>query len=141
MNSKLIKNIIVLSIIISLSLSSKISFAEFVYNNETKDKLYLALGCTKLPEQEKREIVGIWRDVSGVTTSIEKWNNKIFEVLRYKDRSGGDIGKELILKSGYFVLVDNDFGEKYKILKNGKLGLYNREGLIATLEKCNKLWP
>lgn len=112
------------------------------YDNKSEEKLLLSLGCTKLPEQEKREIVGIWINIgSRSTTSIEKWNNKIFEVYRSEDRSGGDWGKELIYSSGYYMSVDDNLGEKYKILDNGKLGLYNHEGLILTLDKHNKLWP
>ncbi len=84
------------------------------------------------------KIIGKWLDDSpyGAMYTLLKRNGKIVMIRKFKD--GGSSEKEMVLKKQQGKLRfeekgGNDFGEYYSMEIDGRLGLYDNEGLINTI--------
>jgi hypothetical protein len=91
------------------------------------------------PKELSGEIIGEWLDESPFVSAkytLLKRNGKIIMIDKFKDGSSSE--KEMIQKkqSGKLRFEekgDNDFGEYYLIEINGRLAVYDNEGLIKTM--------
>lgn len=99
-----------------------------------------------LPPLSQRKILGTWPNmkVIGATCNrtFEEVKGRVYEVVRCSDCSGGKTGTPLVKGA------DNTFtrparrnGEYFKIMPNGNLASYDRDGLIDNYPKQSGLWP
>lgn len=95
-----------------------------------------------LPPLRQRKVLGTWALHGTCSRSFEEVKGRIYEVIRCAECTGGDTGTPLVKKSGNtFTRLDRRNGEYFKILPNGNLAVYDREGLIDTDPRLSRLWP
>lgn len=99
-----------------------------------------------LPPLAQRKVIGTWYqgEVIGGTCSrsFEEVKGKVYEVLRCSDCSGGKTGTPLVKSAGgIFTKPGRRNGEYFKILPNGNLASYDRDGHIDTHPKLPGIWP
>ena len=91
------------------------------------------------PKDSSGEIIGEWLDESpyvGAKYTFLKRNGKIIMIRKFKDGSGSEtemIQKNQSGKLRFEEKEGNDFGEYYLIESNGRLTVYDNEGLITTM--------
>lgn len=113
---------------------------------QPKGKEYRSGDEVTLPPVSQRKILGTWmnRNVGEETCnrSFEEVKGRVFEVARCSGCGGGKLGTPLI-KAGanMFTRVNPRNGEYFKILPNGNLGSFDREGLIDNYPRLSGLWP
>lgn len=95
-----------------------------------------------LPPLKQRKVLGTWALHGTCSRSFEEVKGRIYEVIRCAECSGGDTGTPLVKKSGNtYTRPDRRNGEYFKILPNGNIGVYDRDGLIDTDPRLSRLWP
>jgi len=97
-----------------------------------------------LPPQSQRQVIGTWYDKdTNCTRSFESVNKAVFQVLRCSDGSGGDSGKELQQSGGtkFRAKSGSRHGDYYVIESDGKLGIYDSQGVIDRLPAHPRLRP
>lgn len=109
-------------------------------------KSYRSSDEVDLPPLRQRKILGTWyggKVIGGTCSrSFEEVNGKVYEVLRCSDCSGGKTGTPIKRGTGgIFTKWDRRNGEYFKILPNGNLASYDRDGHIDTDPKLPGLWP
>ena len=85
------------------------------------------------------KIIGEWLDdtSAGARYTLLKKNGKTIMILKYKDGSSSENEMVLKKKSGKLIFEEkggNDFGEYYSIEIDGRLGLYDNEGLFNKVQ-------
>lgn len=126
--------------------SSSTSMCEGPNAPRPKGKEYRSGDEVTLPPVSQRKVLGTWMKttLTGVTCnrSFEDVKGRVYEVSRCSDCSGGKLGTPLI-KAGAntFTRVDRRHGEYFKILPNGNLGSFDRQGLIDNYPRFSGLWP
>lgn len=95
-----------------------------------------------LPPVKDRKILGTWSYWDRCTLSFEEVKGTTYEVVRCSDCSGGNTGQKVAKKPGnMFLRIPDRNGEYFRILPNGNLGSYDRDGAIDTYLKHTGVWP
>jgi hypothetical protein len=92
----------------------------------------------KLPEMEKRTVIGSWLRVSGHTTSIEKVGNRYFMVSRTRFCDTGTQGWPLTKSKGQYL---DENGDRYEVLANGRLGVFEGRRMVDSYKFNAGVWP
>lgn len=92
----------------------------------------------------KRKVLGTWYSRTlKCTRSIEQVGSNYFEVKRYSDGAGEGAGTPLIKfgDSKYKPKSGSRFGDYFVIEKDGRLGIYDKDGQVDILPTANSLFP
>lgn len=130
----------------SLFSSSSTSMCDGPNAPKPKGKEYRSSDEVTLPPLSKRKVLGTWagmRVIGGTCNrSFEDVNGRVYEVIRCSDCSGGKTGTPLVKAAGSTLTRPvRRNGEYFKILPNGTLASYDREGLIDNYPPLSGLWP
>lgn len=111
-----------------------------------KGKQYRSSDEVTLPPLNQRKVLGTWMgmQVMGGTCSrsFEEVHGRVYEVVRCSDCSGGKTGTPLVKGAGNtFTRPARRNGEYFRILPNGNLASYDRDGLIDNYPRLSGLWP
>ncbi|TLD44021.1 MAG: hypothetical protein FAZ92_03730 [Accumulibacter sp.] len=98
-----------------------------------------------LPPPQQRKVIGIWTtsSLSGTCTrSFEGVKERVFQVIRCDDGSGGKTGQLLAqVSTNKFLPRGNAHGAHYVILPNGDLSVRDGDGEIDVEPKHQGFWP
>jgi len=102
------------------------------------------LGITPLPKDAQP--IGTWMGACARSIEYSKAKNSYFMTNRCSDGSGGKDGDELIKFAkgelhAFKRKQGSNHGDFYVIEKDGRLGIYDKAGLIEQLPRHTKLWP
>ena len=119
----------------------------FMVNAGTKElspEMKQLLGISPLPRDAQP--IGTWLGSCARSIEFSKSKNSYFLTNRCSDGSGGKDGDELskFSKGGLQTFKKkqgSDHGDYYVIEKDGRLGVYDKAGLIEQLPRHAKLWP
>ena len=111
---------------------------------ELSPEMKQLLGSSPLPKDAQP--IGTWMSACARSIEYSKAKNSYFMTDRCSDGSGGKDGDELIRfpKGGLQAFKKkqgNNHGDYYVIEKDGRLGVYDKAGLIEQLPRYGKPWP
>lgn len=98
-----------------------------------------------LPAIEQRRIIGTWLTKpppDSCTRSFEEVRNRVYEVIRCIDGTGGKTGRMVTaVSTKKFLSRTSPSGDYYLIQPNGDLSVRDRDGEIELEPKHAALWP
>ncbi|WP_300340456.1 hypothetical protein [Accumulibacter sp.] len=111
---------------------------------ELSPEMKQLLGISSLPKDAQP--IGTWLGTCARSIEFSKAKNTYFMTDRCSDGSGGKDGNELskFSKGGLQAFRKKEgssHGDHYVIEKDGRLGVYDKDGLIEKLPQHSKLWP
>lgn len=121
-----------------------LSFMANAGTKELSPEMKQLLGISPLPKDAQP--IGTWLGSCARSIEFSKAKNSYFMTNRCSDGSGGKDGDELskFSKGGLQAFKKkqgSDHGDYYVIEKDGRLGVYDKAGLIEQLPRHAKLWP
>lgn len=127
-----------------LVLSLLLSFVANAGAKELSPEMKQLLGISPLPKDAQP--IGTWLSSCARSIEFSKASNSYFMTNRCSDGSGGKDGEELIKFSkgglqAFKKKQGSDHGDYYVIEKDGRLGVYDKAGLIEQLPRHAKRWP
>lgn len=116
----------------------------FATNAQTGLKQWSPPDEVNLSSAGNRKVLGTWYSRTlKCTRSIEQVGSNYFEVKRYSGGAGDGAGTPLV-KIGdnkYKPKSGSRFGDYFVIEKDGRLGIYDKDGQVDILPKANSLFP
>ena len=115
------------------------SAAEPLLEYKTKDDV-------TLPPLGARKILGTWLTTAlppaACTRSFEQVKEKVYDVVRCSDGSGGNDGRQVTrVTANKFLSRTSTSGDHYVLLKNGDLSVRDKDGEVGIEAKHLGLWP
>lgn len=120
------------------------SFMADAGTKELSPEMKQLLGISLLPKDAKP--IGTWLGTCARSIEFSKTKNSYFMTDRCFDGSGGKDGDELSKFSkgelqAFKKKQGGSHGDYYVMEKDGRLGIYDKNGLIEKLPRHSKVWP